>query len=236
MTSEAEDELLDDLLDEFNEANELANEGSYAEALVAVERLLVTCRELADRDIVPVGQARLRDGRLEGSQPLDARLLGIKGKILSETGRAEEALAPLEEAVYRAPNLNIVWRQKGRVLTQLGRWEEALADFDRALALDASDAYDWHSKAYTLFQLGRYDEALFAIDEAIARNPSPPIVGTKGQIYHRLGRNTEALEWLDRALTEDPDDREHWADKALALHALGRDDEARQAELHAAGK
>lgn len=224
---QAEDEVddlpdMDDLLDQFNEANELTNGGRYAAALDAVDQLLVICRKFDDRDEVPLG-----DG-----EPLLARTLGLKGKILSETGRADEALEPLDEAVRRAPDLNIVWRQRGRVLTQLGRWEEALPDLERALALDDSDAYDWHSIAYTLFQLGRYDEALTAIDKAIEHNPSPPIVGTKGQICLRLGRYEDALEWLDRALDEDPDDREHWADKALTLRALGRKGEAHEAEMH----
>jgi Flp pilus assembly protein TadD len=72
-----------------------------------------------------------------------------------------------------------------------------------------------------------------AIDRAIALDPTPPIVGTKGQIYLKLGQPEEALVWLDRALAVDPADREHWAEKAAALRALGRDDEARAAAAQA---
>lgn len=229
--SQAEDRAqdlrdLDRIIELFNRANELTNGGRYEAALVAAERVLAMCREFDGRDLVPLG-----DG-----QPVLARALKLKGKILSETDRPDEALEPLDEAVQRAPDLNLVWRQRGRVLTQLGRWEEAAADFVRALELNDSDAYDWHSLAYTLFKLGRYDEALTAIDEAIKLEPTPSIIGTKGQIYLRLGRYDEALEWLGRALAEDPNDREHWADKALTLRALGREEEARQAEARAAGQ
>ena len=50
-----------------------------------------------------------------------------------------------------------------------------------------------------------------------------------------LGRHNEALSACDRAIALDPHYTPAWANNAAVLHALGREDEAREAEMHAHG-
>ncbi|PWT78618.1 MAG: hypothetical protein C5B60_00895 [Chloroflexi bacterium] len=119
---------------------------------------------------------------------MEALLLKLKGKALSETGHLEEALVCLDRALELAPDLHTAWRERGHTYNLLKRWTEAAADFEHALELNATSSYDWHSRAYALYKCERYEEALAAIEQALELDPSPAIVDTMDQIYLGMGQ------------------------------------------------
>jgi tetratricopeptide (TPR) repeat protein len=208
----------------FNQINALTSLGRYDEALAILDIGLAAAERPLLTDVSGARESR------------QAHFYGLKGKILNETGRQDEALAALERSVELDPKLPPAWRELGLVLLRLERYEASAKAFGRALALDDSAAYDWHGRSYALYKLGHYDEALADIDRALELDDSAAIVGTKGEIYNGMGRYTEALDWIDRALGDDPNVREHWENRAIALRGLGRKSEAVEAEARARGE
>jgi tetratricopeptide (TPR) repeat protein len=70
------------------------------------------------------------------SLPYDPRARLRYGVFLYRAGRAEEAIAPLEEAVRRDPGFAPAMAELGRVYYQLGRAADAVRHLERAVALD----------------------------------------------------------------------------------------------------
>lgn len=61
----------------------------------------------------------------------------------------------------------------------------------------------------------------------------PDLLQLSGELLLTMGRDAEALPWLDEACTVQPDNVDAWNQRALALSHLGRHDAAHEAYLHA---
>jgi tetratricopeptide (TPR) repeat protein len=154
----------------------------------------------------------------------------LRGQILLELNRAPEALETLNQLIAWDPQPVALWLERGRIHTQMGNWASAVVDFEQATRLQDGDAYALHNLAYALNRCDRFSEALAAIDRALLQSTDAAILGTKGEIYLRMGDYTRGLAWIDQALAKDPSNGEHWYDRASALRGLGRLDEAEAAE------
>jgi tetratricopeptide (TPR) repeat protein len=100
--------------------------------------------------------ARLEDEI--ASLPGTARPLALKGKMLSDLGRYDEARPALERAVALEPRSgqSRVWLGRLELLT--GRFSRALQEQDRALKLGGDLSWARFYRAASLYALGRADE------------------------------------------------------------------------------
>jgi len=157
------------------------------------------------------------------------------GVVLYELGREEDALVLLEHALTLDTSVPSIWCSKGEVLWRLGQSEAALEAFERALALDQELADAWIYQALALMRLGRHEEARAALERAQKLDAGDPAlwwaISVSHLAEHRAG---EALDAIEEALRLDPEEPEPWRSKADALRALGRPDEAAEAEARAA--
>ncbi len=148
-------------------------------------------------------EERIAEALLEDPQSVDA--LNLLGVVRNASGRAREALAPLEMATGLAPNNPGVLANLGMVLRALGRLSEALAAYDRVLALDPRYAPAHANRAAVLFDLNRLEDALAACDEALRLRPDhADTLYRRGLVQRSLRRPADALESFDKALTLRP--------------------------------
>ncbi|MEU8122280.1 tetratricopeptide repeat protein [Spirillospora sp. NPDC049024] len=120
---------------------------------------------------------------------------------LMESGRFQDALPELDEAVRLRPEYAEAHRLRGIALSGTGRHAEALAAFDQALQLNPSDALAHVERAGTFLRMERPAEAIAAYDQAIALRPgyaAPQI--NRAIILMDGGRDAEALAAVDRAI------------------------------------
>src|SRR5215216_4477438 len=68
--------------------------------------------------------------------PNDPQAYNMRGSILGQAGRHQEALADFEKAISLDPNYAQAFANRGLVYRQTGKLDQALADYDRALAID----------------------------------------------------------------------------------------------------
>ncbi len=148
--------------------------------------------------------------------------------------QAESALMTLAERGTDDTRLvAIAWTTIGANAYQAKNFELALNAFQRALALSPNSAELNNNVAFTLgIDLQRPNEALPYAETASRLAPSSSmILDTLGAIYHRLGRNDDALPVLERAVNfaVSPSERVpallHYAS---ALYAIGQPARARQ--------
>jgi predicted O-linked N-acetylglucosamine transferase (SPINDLY family) len=153
--------------------------------------------------------------------------LHFLGLLLAETGRAQEALTPLDRAIGIQPKSADLFANRGRVLNLLKRDEDALASYDKALAIDSRHAAALQNRAGTLLALGRYDEALCAFDDLLQLAPRDPgVLHNRGLALGGLGRHEEALANWNNILSTSPNDPDALCKRGLTLAALMRYEEA----------
>lgn len=98
-------------------------------------------------------------------------MLQLRGTVLADLGRFDEALAATDAALSQAPTRAALFHNKATILQRRHRPAQALQAHERAqaLGLDAADAH--YNLGNTLQSLGRYDEAVAAYRRALAREP-----------------------------------------------------------------
>jgi tetratricopeptide (TPR) repeat protein/S1-C subfamily serine protease len=89
------------------------------------------------------------------------------GNQLLRSGKIEESLAPVNQAIKLKPNLSQAYYLKGWILSFQGKSKEALANFDKATEIDPKYSQAWRMQSSLLSNLKKYPEALKAIDKAI---------------------------------------------------------------------
>ena len=108
-------------------------------------------------------------------------------------------------------------------------YEQAIAEARRAVALDPNYAEGYARLGAILVFAGRPEEGITLVKKAMGLNPHYPFIYLMwlGQAYYFTGQYDEALAWLERSVTRNPNH--------LATHkwlvptyvALGRHEEAR---------
>jgi TolB-like protein/class 3 adenylate cyclase/rhodanese-related sulfurtransferase len=109
-------------------------------------------------------------------------------------------------------------------LARQGRNEEALAQIDRALALGPNEADTHVSKARILNATGRAEEAEKAVRLAMRLNPhyEPDYLIVLGQALLHQERYEEAAEFIERAVSREPDHAQNYVTLAAIYGHLGR--------------
>ncbi|MDD1748842.1 MAG: tetratricopeptide repeat protein [Methanothrix sp.] len=192
---------------------ELGRNGSYEEAVKAYDNAL----ELDEKN----AEAWLRKGIV----------LSLWAGSTNDKSLYEDAINAFEETIELAPKQTIGRLVKANALLNLGRYNESLETLDEAIevASQASEkAQIWFEKAHLFAEQGNFNETAEALEKVIVLAPQDIDLLIDGGVLLSsvLGRYDEALEYYERALQIDPDNKLAWINKANALTMLNRTDEA----------
>lgn len=208
-------------------AGEVLAEHRMVLPLAALLSLLVVgCYRLAPRPLLwgplvlatTVGYAALTHARNEDfatqesiwqvtvdQRPDNARALNNLFKPLIERGAVEEASAVLERSLELRPNSVRAWNNLGVLRSEQGLSDEAEQAFLRSLEIRPSHESTHYNLAQFYAARDRWGDALEHYG-FVARESASPARGYlgMGQAYLRLGRASEALVALKRAMEADP--------------------------------
>jgi len=142
-----------------------------------------------------------------------------KADRLVRTGRYEEALPLLQDAVRHQPNLPQLQFELGFVFMKLHKNSEAEAAFRKVLELGPEIVGAHFNLALLYRGDGRLDEAILELQRAIAIDPNDPKSAyLLGLIYLQKNDSAQAVRWLKNAVTLRPD----YAEAKDALAAAER--------------
>jgi tetratricopeptide (TPR) repeat protein len=125
----------------------------------------------------------LRNGFLEDALPILEALDGMFadpeiaynfGICLSELGRVEECIEPLERCIGLHPGHANAWVGLGVAYARLERADEALAALSQAAELAPGNPYARRNLGAVLMKAGRFDEALPHLFKGVALAPDDP--------------------------------------------------------------
>jgi tetratricopeptide (TPR) repeat protein len=143
----------------------------------------------------------------EVTKRLRAETHFLRARGYHRSGRFEEALAALDEAVAADPTFTRARTARAHLLRQLGRAGEAMDVIDRVLSDVPINAVALATKGILLQEMGRPDKALAAFEHALH------VVGEEDRslIHYNFacywataGETEECRQHLARALQLDP--------------------------------
>lgn len=204
-------------------------------ALRADQRLAVLEQQLGRLDDALARLAAQRD-RLDPGDEAFAGSWLLASELLDRAGQAERALAALDEGVAALPDDTRLRYARGLMRERADQVEAALDDFRTLTAIEPDNPVFLNAYGYTLAdRTDRQDEALALIERALLLNPEDvATLDSMGWVLYRLGRNEEALYYLQQAW-EAEQDAEIGAHLGEVLWQLGRREEARDIWRQAAG-
>ena len=123
----------------------------------------------------------------------------LLGCIEHETGRHQEAIPHLRNAL-RVDGKNLHFQLTlGQAHYALGHWHEALVYFQNAAGIGADNLQCWTNLGCAYEKLGRLDEASQSFEKALALAPdSPPVLNNVALSLKDRGRIDEALVYYRR--------------------------------------
>lgn len=95
----------------------------------------------------------------------------VLGRTLVALGRAQEAEAPLREALRLSPDDYETWMTLGDLYGRASRFRDALGAFERASRLAPAEVAPIGNMALALTELGETDRARALLDSVLAREP-----------------------------------------------------------------
>lgn len=150
---------------------------------------------MAEKETPPGGDAsRLRADALMNS-----------GRVLSNSGRFEEALALIEQAVAADPTYDRPPLAKAFVLAKVGRIDDALAMVDEFLSRHPDNAYAHTTRGTCLIEASRNAEAEEEFRAGVRLGGNDYIHAYNyACLLAQQGREDETREMLGRALEMGP--------------------------------
>ncbi|WP_395647495.1 tetratricopeptide repeat protein [Terricaulis sp.] len=162
--------------------------------------------------------------------PQHVEALHLSGVAAMQLGQHQRGVDFITRALALKPDHAEAHANLGNGLKALGRLPEALASYDRALALKPGLAEAHFNRAGALQALQRPAEAIASFDAAIAadaRFAAPQTWLDRAIAFSALGRASDALESVGRALERDPDYVPALAWRAFLFLDMKRLEEAR---------
>lgn len=168
------------------------------------------------------------------SQPRDVDALHLLGLLLEESGRRDEGLACLQQAVAAGPQFPLPHVTLGEAYRSRGQRAEAEACYRQAIELDPRCA-EAFGRIGLLFQdQRRFDDALRAYHIALAIEPRDFVAAyNAGLIYMTRRESSTASALLQRAVQNDPRSAPAWSQLGVSRSRLGEWLEAEAALRHA---
>jgi tetratricopeptide (TPR) repeat protein len=169
-----------------------------------------------------ISAARERLRKLRLSQPAQSqRLYLVEGSILTRIDWHEEAFKLYSDYLQIRPDDIEVLYARALVAERLGRLDQAEADLRQVLTIEPDNARALNALGYTLAdRTDRYEEALKLIERAYAQTPDDPaVIDSMGWIMYRLGRLSEARDYLKKAyeMTQDAEIAAHLGEVLWAM-------------------
>ena len=126
------------------------------------------------------------------------------GLLLQE--KYEEAVHQFTQALDREPNYIPAHYNTGLALYGMGRVDKAIRAYERVLELDPQHAGARRGREEAKIKQQEINENIVRLQRGIVGQPNNAILHyTLAELYRRIGKTGEAMEFYDRALSIDPD-------------------------------
>ncbi len=151
---------------------------------------------------------------------------GHRGDIYRSAGMYEKAIADYTISMENDPSSGYEYYAIGWCYELQGDNDKALEYYNQGIDLDKTYSYLFVSRGELLKDLGREGDAKADFEKVLEIDDEPEDGSCRHYALHGLGRDEDALEWMDKIIENEPYDNGHYYDKACLLARMGKIDEA----------
>jgi tetratricopeptide (TPR) repeat protein len=145
-----------------------------------------------------------------------------KGIELSISGKLQEAVNELNDAILKNPGYALAYGIRGHLNAKLGKNDKAIEDASKAIELDPNFALAYVSRAYIYYRLNDFKKGMIDANRAIELDPNYAFAYViRGANLCGLGNNQEALEDGEKAVKLSPDNAYAYLCRSAAHSGLG---------------
>lgn len=145
------------------------------------------------------------------------------------TGNFEKAIEDFTAAIEEDPRYAFPYYSRGWCYELTGRNDLALEDYNLGIDIDPDYPYIFLERGLVLKKMGRIDEARVDFETAVAKDTVATDGSSTHYALHELGRDDEALAWMQKIIDEDPSDAGNWYDFSCLYTRMNRIEDAMKA-------
>lgn len=136
-------------------------------------------------------------------------------------GEYEKALADADRLVELIPDEAYGHYQRGWIYELMGNDEAAMENYNRGIEVDNSYAYIYLVRGEHYLKYGDTERAKADLERVLELDTDPTDGSARHYALHFLGRDDEAIEWMERLIDLDPYDAGTRYDEACLYARMG---------------
>lgn len=147
---------------------------------------------------------------------------------LNELNRFEEIILKMDEAIklvstgkistYNQEDLYLLWGAKADAFHRLNMLKESLFSYNSSIEHTKNLPFSFIGKSEVLIKLKRYKEAIECLNDAIQNNHvNGDIYEKMAEAFIHLSNQKQALNYFDKAIAIDPDNKNYYNTKKNQL-------------------
>lgn len=156
----------------------------------------------------------------------DIEIYGQRADILRSFGQYDKAIEDYTKIQEKNPANGYYYYAIGWCHELKGDKETALEIYNEGVDLDNTHAYLLLSRADLLKEKGDTEGAIADYEKILDLDTEAEDGSCRQYALAGLGRNDEAMEWMEKIIADNPYDSGRYYDKACLLCRMGRIDEA----------
>ena len=150
--------------------------------------------------------------------PKDDELIQYKADIYYEAGEIETAISIIDEYIERRPDYSLGYYRRGWFKDNIQDIDGAIEDYTTSIVLDGEYSYPFLSRGRMYWLKGEKDLAMKDFETVVQMDTVPELGSSTMYALMRLGRNDEAIEWMDKILQSSEDEGASY--EAACLYSL----------------
>lgn len=143
-----------------------------------------------------------------------------------EGGKYEEAIADFTKGIELEPVDAYAYYKRGWCYELTGDDDSAMKDYNAGIDVDKSYPYIFLMRGELYLKRGEKEKANADFEEIIRQDTVAESGSCRQYALHLLGRNTEALEWMEKVIAADSTGNGVYYDKSCLLARMGQLDES----------
>ena len=151
---------------------------------------------------------------------------GHRGDIYRSAGMYDKAIADYMVSMEEDPSSGYEYYAIGWCHELQGDKDKALEYYNQGIDLDKTYSYLFVSRGDLLKERGDIEGASSDYEKVLEIDDEPEDGSCRHYALHGLGRDDEALEWMDKIIENEPNDSGHYYDKACLYARMGRTSDA----------
>lgn len=178
------------------------------------------------RDLGEYDKALIDISKSIEMNPDEEFYLATRGEIYRYAGMYKEAIADCSACIEKDPSTGYYYYARGWCYELSGDDSKAMDDYNAGIDVDKTYPYLFLNRAEQYAKQGKNELARADYEMVLAIDTVATDGSCRHYALHGLGRDAEAIEWMDRILEDDPEDAGNLYDKACLYARMGRADDA----------